>query len=191
MRKLFSIITCLLLLNSGVFGQKLKRALPHHVKTQFAGGIGFLSIGAGYENKRESLEGDIYYGYLPKNIGGVSIHSATAKLTWLPFNAIDLKWLQYNFLSTGILASYKFGKQYFLFDPDNYPYNYYGHPTALHLGFFIGGQLEKSIDKKNIKRVALYYELGTTDRELISIFTNSSLKANEILNLAVGVKTSF
>lgn len=191
MIKLFSITLCLFLLNSEVFGQKLKKVIPHHVKTQFAGGIGFLSIGAGYENKIESLEGDIYYGYLPKNIGGVSIHSATAKLTWLPFKTIDLNWLQYNFLSTGILANYKFGEQYFLFDPDYYPYSYYGHPTALHIGFFIGGQLKKPVADRNIKQIALYYELGTTDRELISLLTNKSLKANEILNLALGVKTSF
>ena len=39
---------------------------PDHLMIQYAGGIGFMSIGAGYSNKNQKLEADFYYGYLPK-----------------------------------------------------------------------------------------------------------------------------
>lgn len=45
-----------------------KTLLPHYIKLQFSGGIGFISIGAGYSNKKEKLKGDLYYGYVLKKL---------------------------------------------------------------------------------------------------------------------------
>ena len=186
------LFVCLLLSGTAAAKDSTKphRFLPDHVKLQYAGTIGYFSIGAGYQNRKEKLEGDLYYGYVPKSVGGVHIHALSGKLTWYPLKKIDLKSFQVKPLSVGTLVSYTFGKQYFLFSPENYPYSYYNFPTALHIGAFIGGQVDKTF--KNKKRIGLYYELGTTDRELSSYVVNrKSIKPSDILNLAVGIKTSF
>ena len=67
----------LLVTTGKLFAQKkgFKISPPDHIKIQYAGGMGFISIGAGYSTKNQKLEGDLYYGYLPESIGGVSIHS--------------------------------------------------------------------------------------------------------------------
>ena len=173
---------------------KTKRhwAVPHHVKAQFAGGIGLVSIGAGYANKKEKLEGDIFYGYVPQSVGGLTIHAATAKFAWLPIKAIPLGKAEIKPLTAGLLVNYTFGKQYFAFSPRYYPFNYYDHPTSLHAGIFIGSQLQTRISEKGIKQWALYYELLTYDVELVSYLGNTrSLGPADILSLGIGLKARF
>jgi hypothetical protein len=167
--------------------------LPDHTKLQYAGGIGFLSVGVGYHTKKEKLSGDLFYGYTPASVGGLDIHALTAKATWFPFNHINRKTWQVRPLSTGLLVNYTFGKQYFGFSPDNYPYDYYNFPTAFHVGAFIGGQVNKNVgSKRGVKRIGLYYELGTFDREVISYVRNrKALSITDIFNLGIGVVTAF
>ena len=181
-----------LLLIDGVFAQdgKGKTLFPHHIKAQFAGGIGLASIAAGYSNKNETIEGDIFYGYVPESAGGVKIHALTAKMTSFIIKPVVLKKVQVRPLSLGFFISYTFGKQYFGFTPENYPYDYYGLPTSLHSAVFIGGQIQRQFSKG--KSVGLYYELISFDREIISFVNNTrSLDITDILNIALGLKYSF
>jgi hypothetical protein len=160
------------------------KLLPHYVKLQFAGGIGFLSGGFGYESKNKKFQADLSYGYVPENVGGIEIHSVTGKLTWAPVSRRLKNTMQLDLLTTGLYINYAFGKQYFLFSPENYPLKYYGIPSALHMGIFIGEGIRW-------KRLALYYELGSTDRELSSFITNArSINFTDILNLGIGIRIS-
>jgi hypothetical protein len=164
--------------------------LPEYLKLQYAGGIGFMSVGVGYQNRKEKLEGDFYYGYVPESVGGVSIHAVSAKITWHPVKPVGWRSWQLHPLSFGALVSYTFGKQYFLFSPKNYPYSYYNFPTALHGGAFVGGRLDKVFGSG--RKLGLYYELGSNDREIVSFAQNgSSISVTEVLNLALGLRASF
>lgn len=165
--------------------------LPEYIKIQFAGGIGAISLGAGYDSRNTKLEGDFIYGYVPKKIGGITIHTISSKITWFPIKKIDLKTVAIKPLSVGLLVNYTFGKQYFLFSPEKYPYNYYDHPTAIHLGSFVGGQVKMNLPNKHLKRLAFYYEIVTYDVELISYISNTkSLRLTDIFNIGLGIKAS-
>jgi hypothetical protein len=170
---------------------KRNRFLPDHLKAQFAGGIGVLSMGVGYDNRKKSLEGELYYGYVPKNLGGLDIHMITGKLTWLPLKSVEWKTLQWRLLTTGLLISYTPGNQYFLFDPENYSFNYYKYSTAISVGAFIGGQVGKRFESKN-KTISLYYELGTNERAFSNFILNSrTIGISEVFHLGIGIKSSF
>src|SRR5688500_16583980 len=119
------------------------------------------------------------------------MHSLTGKFTFYPLKEKKLKDFNWRPLSVGTLASYTFGKQFFLFAPENYPYDYYGFLTALHMGVFVGGQVSTTFNKRSVRGIALYYELGTNDKELLSYFGNSSIQLKEIVNLGIGIKTTF
>jgi len=163
--------------------------LPDHLKLQFAGNIGFLSIGAGYVNKSGRLEGDFFYGYVPESIGGVDIHTITSKLSWHLIKGLGSGRTELKPLSLGILVSYTFGKQYFGFKPENYPYNYYRQPTSLHVGSFIGGQINRMQKKGRFSSFGLYYELTTMDTEVLSYVSNrKSIGLGEIVSLGIGIK---
>ncbi|MFN2457054.1 MAG: hypothetical protein ABR502_02525 [Chitinophagaceae bacterium] len=195
MKKWILLLSTLMLIFS-LFGQeapKKSKAVPDYIKLQFAGGVGFASVGLGYDIRDKKIEGDILYGYVPEKIGGTSIHTLTGKVTWFPLSNISLKEIQIKPLSLGFLVNYTFGSQYFLFSPENYPLDYYGYPTAMHLGVFVGGQVNKTLsDNTLFNRISLYYELGTNDVELVSYATNTkALKITDIFNLGIGVKTSF
>lgn len=165
--------------------KKINRLLPDYAKVQYAGGIGYISIGLGYESKKKKFQGDFMYGYVPESVGGIDIHSVTSKLTWLPVRILHGKKVTINPITAGILVNYAFGKQYFLFSPDKYPYNYYNFPTAMHVGIFVGGSMA-------VKQFGIYYELGSTDKELLSYVGNSkALAFSDILNLAAGFRYSF
>ena len=178
------IIFCLLTLPVCVTAQTAKKKTgiaPHYVKLQFAGSIGFLSAGAGYEFAKKKLQADGYYGYVPERIGGINIHSVTGKLTWLPLS-LEHKKTTYNLLTAGFLVNYAFGKQY---DFSEEAFEYYGFPTAAHIGLFVGGGIKRN-------RLGLYYELGSTDRDIVSYVNNTkSIRFHEILNIGIGAKWSF
>lgn len=181
---------CLSLAAAAADTSQRPKLLPDYVKVQYAGSIGFVSIGTGYQNRRDRLEGDLYYGYVPKSVGGVYIHALSAKITWHPVKKIALKSFELRPLSLGVLVSYTFGPQYFLFWPEDYPFSYYHTSTALHTGVFVGGRVDKVLRSR--KKLGLYYELGATDKEMASYLGNMhSLGISDILNLAVGVKASF
>ena len=165
---------------------------PDNIKLQYAGGMGFISIGAGYTTKNQKLEGDLYYGYLPESVGGVSIHSISGKITWIPIHPVSIKKYQVEPLMTGLIVNYNFGKQYFSFDPPYYPYRYYSFPTAIHSALFLGSRIGYNFPTQSfVKRISLYYEILSFDREIISFVSNTkSLKITDIVTLALGVKVN-
>ena len=172
--------------------KSFKISPPNHIKIQYAGGMGFISIAAGYSTKNQKLEGDLYYGYLPKSIEGVSIHSISAKVTWIPIHSVSIQKYQVEPLMTGLIVNYNFGKQYFSFDPPNYPYRYYSFPTAIHSALFLGSRIGYNFPTQSyVKRISLYYEILSFDREIISFVSNTkSLKITDIVTLALGVKVN-
>ncbi len=192
MKKMVFISFLLFVFQTGSGQKAILRAIqPHHAKLQFAGSIGYLSAGVGYRNRKQNVEGDVFYGYVPKRFGGMTMHALSAKATIHVLPQIKFRGLDVRPLSGGVLLNYTFGKQYFLFSPENYPYNYYGFPTVLHAGFFAGGNVSARFHKKSLNRLAVYYELGTNDAELKSYLGNNSIPLKEILNLAIGIKTTF
>ncbi len=178
------VITGLLLFGLLTGAQEKKRPgiTPDHLKLQYAGSIGFISLGAGYEWAKQKIHGDIYYGYVPAGIGGVDIHSVTGKFTWLPFSIELENDVKINPVTTGFLVNYAFGKRYHLFSRTKYSFVYYGFPTAAHLAIFLGGNISKN-------KFSLYYEFGITDRDLASFATNTTaIGFMEIVNIGIGAR---
>lgn len=166
---------------------------PDHVKVQYAGGVGFISIGAGYSTKNQKLEGDLYYGYLPKSVGGIRIHSISGKVTWIPVHSVRIKKSQVDPLMAGLIVNYSFGKQYFSFDPPYYPYRYYSFPTAIHSALFLGSRIGYNFPTHTfVKRISVYYEILSFDREIISLLSNpKSLQVADVATLSLGIKINF
>jgi hypothetical protein len=163
---------------------------PDHIKVQYAGGLGFISIGTGFSSKNQKLEADLFYGYLPESIGGIRIHSISGKVTWIPVHSITIKKYEVEPLMTGLIVIYSFGNQYSGFDPPYYPYRYYSFPTAIHSAVFLGSRIGFNFPSNTfVRRVSLYYEILSFDREILSLVTNTkSLRITDIVTLSLGVK---
>ncbi|WP_181304317.1 hypothetical protein [Rufibacter sp. XAAS-G3-1] len=162
---------------------------PFHVKAQFAGDLGFLSVGAGRSFLKEKLETDLFLGYLPQKIGGDRIFTTAIKATYVPLRAIQVTSLDWQSLRTGLQLGYTFGNEYFAFEPhDKYPKSYYGFSTALHLYYFLGGQVDFTRVEK-LNRFGIYYEVGSNVEYIVSYVQNPAyLSPAKIFNLALGVR---
>ncbi len=172
--------------------KKARSFLPHHMKVQFAGGIGFLAIGAGYTHLKKKVDTDLYFGYVPEKIGGDEIFSLALKSTYSPWTLGKPKRYTFYPFSTGAFINYTFGSQFWIIEPDRYPDSYYGFPTSLRIGIFVGGRVRYQLKNKKVKGVGLYYEVGTNDLELISYIQNPEyLSPLKIINLSFGIKADF
>ena len=152
-----------------------------------------MAIGGGYTNRKKKLEGDLFYGYLPKSIGGVTIHTLTAKGTWWPVKPVRMAQYEWKPIGTGVLINYTFGKEYFAFSPRNYPFNYYKYPTAVHAGLHLGTVFQTRMKRAGlIKGWGVLAELVTYDVELIAYAANRrALRLGDVVGLGFGLQARF
>lgn len=164
---------------------------PDYTKIQFAGNIGFVSIGVGYKVINKILFTELLYGYAPNpNSETNSVHLITLKNTFTIIN--KEVWKGYIFSPiAGLTTSVETGNNSFLKVPTIYPDDYY-MTNAVHFSFFIGALLHRSLSpKKIIKGIDFYLEVGTVDIYLWSALTNREVNFGNILSSSVGLNFYF
>lgn len=168
--------------------------IPELSKFQFAGNIGFISGGIGYEYANRKMELDLMYGYVPKGMGG-TLHTFTVKNTWIPFKSWTAgKNTSVDLLTLGLPISYTFGDQFFFIPPrEKYPRRYYDYSSALRIGIFAGGKVRQELgESKAIKELGLYYEVGTYDLLLHNyVFNIGTMRFVDLFNLGLGMQVRF
>ena len=166
------LIFSLLLLPSISYGKYLD-----HMKIQYAGDIGFLSIGIGKDvTSRYSF--DFFYGYVPTEIGGSEIQTYTLKNNYsLIKNSIAT--YKYDIYS-GLSLYHVIGLRYQTSRFANFPRNYY-RLSSIRAQVYLGGNLEYN------KRNSFYFEAGVNDIWLINYINNKdTLNLNDYIALALG-----
>ena len=194
----FSRTIIMITLLSLSFSAKAQRFLiPDDAIVQYAGSIGYVSIGAGYElfsNKRGNI--DVNYGYVPKSKGG-ELHMFTAKFAYKPFVIKIKDWATIYPFNPGVFVTYTVNNALsFNFPTDNYPkgYYYWSEAARPHLSFSNEFQLTKSrmLEKTGLKALSIYSEFNTNDYYLVNYFQNtSSLSVTDIFKLGIGVRAKF
>lgn len=164
--------------------------IPDYAKVQFAGNIGFFSLGIGYKFFNNHLYSELLYGYVPVSISKAEqIHTITIKNTFpfftKKFNTIAVSPI------TGFTASFETGNNSFLILPDKYPQGYYS-TNAFHFTFFIGAKVHKNFtNQKIIKGADFYFELGTVDTYFWYSIISKEVKINKIFSSAIGINLYF
>jgi len=179
-----------------IFGQdsvKQKLVIVDNATLQFAGGIGFMSVGFGRTFfKKESGNLDLLLGYVPESIGGINIWSMSLKYSHT-LKAVKLKKEKLFFypIGGGLLFNYAFGENYNkYYKRDLYPKGYYWFKNFPRMSFFYQAQLLQKLE--NDKTISLYMEFGTYDLYLFSWYGNrESIKFHSIFSTSLGVKFKF
>jgi len=197
---LFKISSIVLFLFAGTMkgsAQNLKFLIPDAAIIQYAGSIGYFSVGAGYEifkNKRGYI--DFNYGYVPASKGG-ELYAVTAKFAYKPFDIKLKDWGKLYPFNPGFFLSYTFHEDLpFKFHSSEYPSGYYYWSPALrpHLSFTneIEFSMAKIWDGLGIKKIGVYSEFNTNDYYIINYFQNvSSLSLSDIFQLGIGIRLKF
>jgi hypothetical protein len=183
--KTFAGILILCLCCSGTHAQKTKSFIPDYGKIQYAGSIGFLSAGLGYEFCKNKINTEILYGYVPAAKGG-PLDITTLRLIYNPFTFNITQSVFVTPLNLSGFVTYHFGEQFFV-NPPPYHNDYYKWSSAIryHAGF---GSMVAYKSKNSGHGFALYYEFNTNDLYIKSLRANSTLSFGDILSLGMGVK---
>lgn len=170
------------------------KLIPSYAKAQFAGSMGLISVGPGWEYGKHHWETDVLWGYLPKFDSDKNKITFTLKQNYIPWK----KSLNRHFSVDPLTASFYFNTilsdDYWVKEPNKYPNGYYGFSTRIRMNIALGQRVTYLIPKskrKFIKSITAFYELGTTDFYIVSAATNKYLKPENIIHLSLGVKAQF
>lgn len=195
--KFFAIIVIILGLSVDVYAElidstemtstsRTRRFAPHFVPMQFAGNIGFLSAGIGYENRRQNYQLSIVYGYVPASMGGVRVHSLTAKNTFPIYRFhIDKNRLLAPYAAIGL--NVEVGGRSFLRLPDNMPAGYYDFPKSTHLVGSLGLKYKHAMGGNSVDAVEFFAEATTIDAYIWYKTMSDEVKWRQIVSAAFGV----
>lgn len=181
-RLLFSLLFIFLLIEGKAQQQKI-------VTLQYAGSIGYLSVGVGVTSKTGKLQHEVLYGFVPKYYGG-PLDKFTYRLTYLPFNIKYKSKTNYKPFNPVVFAAYNMGNQFSLeHSHKNYDHDYYWWSPALR--FHVGANTALLFHGK-AQTTMLYLEANTNDRYITTFWDNSqNMDLGDLFYLGVGVKVLF
>lgn len=174
------------------YSSKWEKLIPTHLKSQFAGGMGLISVGTGWDyGKNNQWETDVFFGFVPKYSTDKTKVTFTLKQNFIPWNIKLNDRFSLDPFSCGLYVNTIFGDDFWATEPDKYPEDYYSFSTKMRFNAYIGQRLTLNID--NDKRVfskslTFFYELSTCDLYVVSAFTNKYIGAKDIVKLSLGVK---
>lgn len=164
--------------------------IPRYTKLQFAGSMGMISAGVGWNYGRDHWETDLLFGLVPRNADRHAMVTMTIKqnylLTQIPLN----QRISFEPLACGLYLNTLFDDDFWVKNPDKYPKGYYGFSTRVRTHIFVGQRLTLNLNtaKAHNRAITLFYELSSCDLYLINAFTNSYLKPSDYLSLSFGLK---
>ncbi|MFA8299258.1 MAG: hypothetical protein ACEPOV_03775 [Hyphomicrobiales bacterium] len=171
----------------------LKAFIPDYVRIQFAGQVGMISVGPGWNFLDKKIKTEVFYGYLPVRYSTAEVNTLGIKTSYLP---ISLKREGFfNKISPYVLASINMtisdGSKTFIKNPNNFPKGYYS-PTSIRISPGIGINMTHDLKEGYyIKDLDLYFETVTNNVYLDYLFTNRTVKVNDVFSLAIGVRVGF
>lgn len=169
-----------------------KKLIPDYQKIQFAGSMGLLSVGTGWEYGHSHWETDILFGILPKYEDTRAKAIFTLKQNYIPWG-IRFKentWV-IEPLTTGLYFTTLLDNRFWIKEPHKYPQGYYPFfETRVRLNVFLGQRLVYNFtsEKWRGKSITLFYEFSSNDLFLTSAFKNHEIRVKDILSLSFGVK---
>lgn len=163
--------------------------LPDYVKLQFAGGIGFLSLGVGYTFFKQKLEVSYFYGYVPEFVLTDDLHSVSLQLTARLFRFKVNPNIELMPLNIGWFIHHTFGSEYWIKLPEHYPEEYYWWSPGRNSGVFLGGEIRTKLlsNATPASGTAFYVRMGSRGLYLASKFGNSSIPLKDIIEFGFGV----
>lgn len=166
--------------------------IPTHTKLQFAGNMGVLSLGAGWDyGSRNQWETDIFFGILPKYQSDRTKITMTLKQNYMPWSIGLGRQFYVEPLSCGMYVNTVFGDEFWTNEPDRYPKGYYGFSSRVRFHIFLGQRLTYDIPPRwrlGARAITFFYEVSTCDLYVVSAFVNKYLKPKDYLSLSFGLK---
>jgi hypothetical protein len=184
------LIVCLIADTQMASAQK-RKFVPDFAVTQYAGSIGYASLGIGYRtSKRTSFS--LHYGYVPQHKGG-ELNIAAAKFLVNTYTFRISEALQFEPFRFGAMVSYHFGREFRSSWPtQRYPDGYYWWKTSLRAHVVSQTSLTLHLNNARLHSLTAYIDFNTNELYLISYFQNHrALRLADIIKAGYGLRANF
>lgn len=180
--------------------QRWSKLIPTHSQLQYAGGMGLVSGGVGWDYGKNRWETDVFVGFLPRYSTEKAKMTATLKQSFIPWEVdaglefdID-KNISVSPLSCGLYASAILDKDFWASAPNKYPNRYYTFSPKVRFYIYVGQRVTYRIPCEKLRwlsAVALFYEVSSNDLYIASALGNRWLMPTDYLYLSLGMKFKF
>lgn len=158
-----------------------KKITPNCLKVQFAGNIGFLSTGVGYEYLNSHLQSYVLFGYVPEKFANKEILSISQKNTYSIISKRKLT------PTISITTNFDLNNNTFYKAPDIYPEDYYS-TKAIKIIFDFGIKYRYLPKNKScFKAYEIYADASSTDINFIMYYDSKFSILKDIFSLSLGV----
>ena len=166
------------------------KLIPRYGKIQYAGSMGFLSAGTGWAyGTNDQWETDLLIGIIPRYSSKRAKATLTLKQNFMPWKIRLNDQFNIEPLACGLYLNTILDNEFWVKEPEKYPSGYYGFSTKLRTNIFAGQRISYRYDRNDLnKKITLFYELSTSDLNLISGATNKYIYPRDVLSLSFGVK---
>lgn len=165
--------------------------LPEYGKVQYAGNMGFISIGGGWDyGVKKHWETDLLIGFLPHYSTSKNKITFTLKQNYIPWHVNINRKFMVEPIITGIYLNSIWGRDFWVSEPEKYPNSYYAFSSKIRVNVFAGQRVTYNFNKERefVKSISFFYEVSTNDLYLISAVNNSYLTPEDYLTLSFGFK---
>lgn len=157
-----------------------------YIKCQYAGNIGYISIGVG-KNISKKFICDLMYGYTPKRYSINALHSISLKYSYYPIE-FNINKITTSSIYTGFAINFSKHNNSFYRSQGEIPYKYYA-PTAIHIIPHLGIKFTKYSRKK--KKISFFTEIVTLDSYIYKMFNSNFLNFRDYFSYDFGTMIYF
>lgn len=185
-RPVFAVISAVAAQGAGAMN-----LLPADVSCQTGGGMGTVSVGAGWRyGSGNRWETEVYLGVVPRYDSEASKATVALKENFVPWQIRCKDRIVVEPLAASIYFTTIISKKFWLVQPDRYPSNYYTLPTRVRTNIALGQRIKWLLPsaKSHISAISAYYEIGTCDLYVFSVAGNKEIKPHEWMQLCIGIK---
>lgn len=180
----------------------LQRITPTHVTAQYAGNIGCVSGGVGWEYGKKKWMTEALIGYITRYGNTQSLNTFTLRQYYTPWDVnIPLPRgckgaLKFRLVAAGLFANVVlFDGDFWTEEPKHhYGGSYYRFTTRVRFSFSLGERITYEFPeewKRWGEGVELFYDFSTNELSVISAVPNKHLKLTDILALGFGARWKF
>ncbi len=167
--------------------------IPRYSKVQYAGGMGMISAGPGWDyGRKRQWETEVFVGILPKFSGGRTTATLTLKQNYTPWSIPLGGGFAFEPFETGIYVNKVLSRNFWGREPEKYGGKYYKFMTNTRLNFCVGQRWKMDMNERSsIRSMSFFYEVSSNDLYIISKVNNKTLKPSEYLVFSVGLRFQF
>ncbi|MFL1682433.1 hypothetical protein [Coprobacter secundus] len=176
------------------YKKRWSNIIPDYTKIQFAGGMGLLSAGIGWDYGNKHWETDLLLGFLPKFSGDEAHATITLKENYIPWKvtlsheADFSQWMLEPF-TVSLYFNKIFGDTFWQKPPKKYPKGYYYAATNLRINLAFGQRINLHFKNPRFSNtMCVFYEVCTNDLYIMCAVQNKTLKLHDIFSLSLGIK---